>query len=89
MLVVYGTNDLFTGVEKYRRWRETWEVTGTGGEGAEEGGTEDEGREVCEVEGAGHFWVEEGVGRMLGDAVRVWVRKGGDIYESKRGTGAL
>ncbi|KAL7268545.1 Lipase 5 [Rhizina undulata] len=57
MLVVYGTQDNFTAVKKYRRWREKVppEV------------------EAVEVEGAAHFWREEGAMEALEREVGRWV----------------
>lgn len=60
VLVVYGDGDTFTGVKKYRRWRERMMGVSTSWSGVE-------------VEGAGHFWHEEGVMEELEGAVRAWV----------------
>lgn len=64
VLVVYGDGDTFTGVKKYRRWRERMMGASTSWSGVE-------------VEGAGHFWHEEGVMEELEGAVRTWVGEGG------------
>lgn len=63
VLVVYGDGDTFTGVKKYRRWRERMMGASTSWSGVE-------------VEGAGHFWHEEGVMEELEGAVRMWVGEG-------------
>lgn len=49
-LIVYGTQDQFTAVGKYRSWREGLEGIGRTGEGG--GGK----APFVEVEGADHFW---------------------------------
>lgn len=65
VLVVYGDGDTFTGVKKYRRWRERMAGVSASWSGVE-------------VEGAGHFWHEEGVMEELEGAVRTWIGVGVD-----------
>lgn len=62
VLAVYGDGDTFTAVKKYRRWRE--KMIGERWTGVE-------------VEGAGHFWHEEGVVGELERAVREWIEERG------------
>lgn len=64
VLAVYGDGDTFTGVKKYRRWRERMMATSASWSGVE-------------VEGAGHFWHEAGVMEELEGAVRTWIEGGG------------
>ncbi|CUS08252.1 unnamed protein product [Tuber aestivum] len=59
VLAVYGDGDTFTGVRKYRKWREKMEGEGWSG---------------VEVGGAGHFWREEGVMEVLVGEVEEWAR---------------
>jgi alpha/beta superfamily hydrolase len=59
VLAVYGDGDTFTGVRKYRKWREKMEGERWKG---------------VEVGGAGHFWREEGVMGVLVGEVEEWVR---------------
>lgn len=61
-LAVYGSNDVFTSVKNLRKW-----ATKLAAEPASQ-------FRYKEVEGAGHFWQEEGAARQLRDAVREWVR---------------
>lgn len=59
-LAVYGNEDVFVSASKLRSWKTRMEVDIASDEGARSGF---EGREV---NGAGHFWVEEGVlGEMM------------------------
>ncbi|KAF8541627.1 Alpha/Beta hydrolase protein [Trichophaea hybrida] len=61
VLVVWGDEDVFTGVKKYRRWGENMR---------KELGT---GRfESVEVGGVGHFWGHEGL-EKVGTVVRTWL----------------
>ncbi|KAF3909311.1 hypothetical protein ABW20_dc0108974 [Dactylellina cionopaga] len=62
MLVVYGTDDLFTGVGRYRNW-----VKGRTEKG--------EGRfKAVEVEDASHFWMQEEVWMVkLREGVTAWL----------------
>lgn len=59
VLAVYGDGDTFTGIRKYRKWREKME---------------DERWRGVEVGGAGHFWREEGVMGVLVSQMEEWVR---------------
>jgi len=59
VLAVYGDGDTFTGIRKYRKWREKMEGERWRG---------------VEVGGAGHFWREEGVMEVLVGQVEEWVR---------------
>ena len=58
VLAVYGDGDTFTGIRKYRKWREKME---------------NERWRGVEVGGAGHFWREEGVMRVLVGQMEEWV----------------
>ncbi|KAL6716530.1 hypothetical protein ACLMJK_006097 [Lecanora helva] len=62
-LAVYGDSDFFTSQKKYRRWAE-------GIEGLE--GSRFRG---MEVEGAGHFWREDGAAQEMGRRIREWVKR--------------
>ena len=44
-LAIYGTDDMFTGIGKYRSWVK--------------GKSEKQKFKAIEVEGAGHFWMQE------------------------------
>ncbi|KAK6538616.1 hypothetical protein TWF694_010194 [Orbilia ellipsospora] len=63
MLVVYGTNDMFTGVGRYRNWIK----------GRTTGRRKGEFHAV-EVEGAGHFWMQEEAWMVrLREGVAAWI----------------
>ncbi|KAI9882029.1 MAG: hypothetical protein M1823_006234 [Watsoniomyces obsoletus] len=60
-LAIYGDRDIFTSYKKLQKW-------------ASELAKQPHSRfRCCEVQGAGHFWVEEGVERRLRGAVREWI----------------
>jgi alpha/beta superfamily hydrolase len=61
VLAVYGDGDTFTAVKKYRKWREKMMVSGRW--------------KGVEVEGAGHFWHEDGVGEELERTVKRWTKE--------------
>ncbi|OJJ44582.1 hypothetical protein ASPZODRAFT_100582 [Penicilliopsis zonata CBS 506.65] len=60
-LAIYGTQDTFTSATKLRRWV------------AEMESAPQSRFQYCEIEGAGHFWREEGVEGQARRAVREWV----------------
>jgi pimeloyl-ACP methyl ester carboxylesterase len=60
VLAIYGDGDTFTSVKKYRKWKERM------------GGVSKSWKGV-EIEGAGHFWHENGVIEELEEAVMSWV----------------
>jgi alpha/beta superfamily hydrolase len=61
-LAVYGSNDFFTAARRLRPWAKSI---------AEK---PDSRFTYVEIEGAGHFWHEQGVEKRLRMAVREWVR---------------
>ena len=63
ILVVYGDGDIFTSAAKYRKWREKWAPMGEGGVQA---------RNIVEITGAGHFWIEEGAVSHLVTTIEKW-----------------
>jgi len=65
-LAVYGNQDIFVAVSKLRSWKIRMEAADgdPSGDAAPPGSSGFQGREV---DGAGHFWIEEGVlGQMIG-----------------------
>lgn len=71
-LAVFGSADVFVSARKLRSWARSMQ------EASIERGGEDRGRkagfEWHEIEGAGHFWREEGVERVLKGTIRDWVQ---------------
>ena len=70
-LGVYGTNDLFSGIGKLRKWSAKREAEAVvDGRGGYEG---------SEVEGGDHFWREGGGVERLGEIVVGWLEKVDDL----------
>ncbi len=61
-LAIYGDADMFTSARKVRQWAA--DLTRRPGSAFE----------ASEIEGAGHFWNEEGVADELGAVVRRWIK---------------
>lgn len=62
-LVIYGNEDAFTSASKLRNW-------------ADEISRESRGRfEAHEIDGASHFWRENGVEAQAQDTLREWIRR--------------
>lgn len=59
-LAIYGDQDVFSSAKKLRGWSQQLQT---------ESGSHFTG---VEVEGAGHFWVEEGVEERMRSALREW-----------------
>lgn len=62
VLAIWGTEDGFTAVKKYRRWKDVMCRDGINVEGVE-------------VDGAGHFWWEQGAEERLTEVVVKWARR--------------
>lgn len=60
-LAVWGDDDCFTAVRKYRRWDDRMSPCGDKWTGVE-------------VEGAGHFWGEDNIGTLKA-AVKAWLEE--------------
>lgn len=65
ILVVHGDMDIFTSVDRYKKWEERWTVG--------ERGAVIQTRKVVRVSGAGHLWLEKGVIGKLIKAVEEWL----------------
>ena len=61
-LAVFGIEDGFTSYKRLQKWARGFQESGTGGRFT-----------VVGIEGAGHFWREEGVEGKLREVVREWV----------------
>lgn len=61
-LAVFGSNDIFTSAKKLRAWAQHISTR------------PDSAFQFVEINGAGHFWHEEGVEKRLRVAVREWMK---------------
>ncbi|KAL4899781.1 hypothetical protein BDW74DRAFT_162989 [Aspergillus multicolor] len=62
-LAIYGDEDTFTSVSKLRKWS------------GELSGVSHSRFQAKEIEGAGHFWREDGVEQQARQALRLWLRQ--------------
>ncbi|KAL4946717.1 hypothetical protein BDV06DRAFT_182181 [Aspergillus oleicola] len=62
-MAIYGDDDTFTSVSKLRKW--SGELSGVSGSLFQ----------ATEIEGAGHFWREDGVEEEAREALRLWLRQ--------------
>lgn len=61
-LAVFGSDDIFTSTKKLRAWAQSIS------------GCPNSSFQFVEIDGAGHFWHEDGVEKRLRLAVREWIR---------------
>ncbi|KAL4929110.1 uncharacterized protein BDV17DRAFT_83995 [Aspergillus undulatus] len=62
-IAIYGDDDTFTSISKLRKWS------------GDLSGAPESRFQATEVEGAGHFWREDGVEQEARQALRLWLRQ--------------
>ena len=61
-MAVFGSSDIFTSAKKLRSWAQSISAR------------PNSSFQFVEIDGAGHFWHEDGVEKRLRLAVREWIR---------------
>ncbi|KAI9769165.1 MAG: hypothetical protein M1839_003800 [Geoglossum umbratile] len=69
-LAIYGTHDIFTSLRRLDRWAESMA----------ESSSSNAGFKNTAVEGAGHFWVEEGGDKALKNGIGAWADGLSNLY---------